>query len=158
MKDLKVMMRITVNAEECAGCRQCEMVCSFKHTGMFSPTLARITVYKDDRDGLDYPVLCHQCSDCPPLELCPTGAITKSKEGWTTVNEVDCTGCGACLDACKYNAIKLNEKAMICNLCMGNPECVKRCPTGALSYETSLESTETPETAFERLRELWSLE
>ena len=153
------MMRIKVKAENCAGCRQCEMVCSFQHSKKFSPSLARVTVHKDDSDGLDYPVMCHQCSQCPPIEACPTGAISKTAEGWTGVDWQICIGCGACVEACKYDAIKLtNEKVLICDLCGGEPECVKRCPTGALEYVEAPESTETPEQAFNRLREAWNIE
>ncbi len=152
------MKRIVIQAEKCAGCRQCEMVCSYHHTGEFSPTTARVTVYKDDRDGLDYPVMCHQCSQCPPMEVCPADAITKTKEGWTKADSSACIGCGACVEVCKYDAIKLSEKAVICDLCGGDPECVSRCPTGALSYIEAPEPTETPESAFKRLREKWSLE
>lgn len=63
------------------------------------------------------------------------------------------------MDACKYDAIKLtDQKAIICDLCSGDPECVKHCPTTALDYAEAPESTETPEIAFSRLREVWSLE
>ena len=152
------MRRIKVYAEICAGCRQCEMVCSFKHTSKFSPSLARVTVIKDDGNGLDYPVICHHCSQCPPMETCPTEAISKTTEGWTWINWQSCIGCGVCVDVCKYEAIKLTDNiAIICDLCSGDPECVKRCPTNAIEYTEAPESTETPEIAFNRLREEWSL-
>lgn len=92
------------------------------------------------------------------MEVCPADAITKTKEGLTKVDSSACIGCGACVEACKYDAIKLSEKAVICDLCGGEPECVARCPTGALSYIEVPESIETPESAFKRLRETWSLE
>ncbi len=57
------MKRIKVKAELCAGCRQCEMVCSFEHFTRFSPSLSRVTVHKDDRNGLDYPVTCRHVCD-----------------------------------------------------------------------------------------------
>ncbi|MFC1802364.1 4Fe-4S dicluster domain-containing protein [Thermoproteota archaeon] len=153
------MRRIKVKAKNCAGCRQCEMVCSFYHTGKFSPSLARVTVHKDDRNGLDYPVMCHQCSECPPMDTCPEGAIAKTAEGWIWVDWQTCNGCGACINTCKYSAIKLAEdKAIICDLCESNPECVNRCPTGALEYIVTDESTETPAQAFKRLKEIWNLE
>jgi Fe-S-cluster-containing hydrogenase component 2 len=153
------MMRIKVEAEKCAGCRQCEMICSFHHTNKFSPSLARVTVHRDDRDGLDYPVMCHQCNQCPPLDTCSTGAISKTVEGWTWVDWQTCIGCGSCIEVCKYDSIKLaEEKALICNLCKGQPECVKRCPTKALEYKETPESTETPEHAFKMLREAWNFE
>jgi Fe-S-cluster-containing hydrogenase component 2 len=153
------MMRVRVIAENCAGCRQCEMVCSFQNTKKFSPSLARVTVHKDDRDGLDYPVMCHQCTHCQPIETCQTESISKTIEGWTWVEWETCIGCGVCVESCKYDAIKLTDrKALVCNLCNGEPECVKRCPTGALEYVEMVESTETPNIAFNRLREVWGLE
>jgi Fe-S-cluster-containing hydrogenase component 2 len=135
------------------------MVCSFQHTGRFSPSLARITVVKDDRNGLDYPVICHQCNECPPIESCPVGAISKELGGWTWVERQICIGCGTCIDSCKYNVIKLAEnKAIICDLCEDKPECVTRCPTGALEYIETDESSETYIHAFKRLREMWNFE
>jgi Fe-S-cluster-containing hydrogenase component 2 len=135
------------------------MVCSFHHTGRFSPSLARVTVHKDDRNGLDYPLFCHQCIECPPIDTCPVGAITKTADGWTWVDWQTCIGCGTCIESCKYNVIKLAEgKALICNLCDGNPECVNRCPTEALSFIETDESTETQIHAFKRLMEMWNLE
>ena len=91
------------------------------------------------------------------MDICPTGAISKSSEGVTTITDEECIECGACLETCKYNAIKLAEKALICNQCSGEPECVKRGPTGALGYSTAPESNETPSTAFARMKELWNI-
>jgi Fe-S-cluster-containing hydrogenase component 2 len=153
------MQRIKVKAEICAGCRQCEMVCSFEHYERFSPSLARVTVHKDDRNGLDYPVMCRQCNECPPIEACPVQALSRTQAGLTWCNQDKCIGCGACQQTCVYRAIKIGEnKAQICNLCSGDPQCVKRCPTGALEYLEMSEFTETPLEAFTRLKEEWGFE
>jgi Fe-S-cluster-containing hydrogenase component 2 len=151
------LKRLIVSAEDCAGCRQCEMVCSFHHEKAFSPSLSRITVIKDDRNGLDYPVTCRNCTDCPPLNQCPTGAIFKNDKGILVTNWEICTGCDLCVQICKYNAIKLNaeSKPLICDHCNGKPNCVSRCPTNALSYIDTPEFTEKPENAFNRLKEKW---
>ncbi len=133
------------------------MVCSFHHTKTFSPESSRVTVIKDDRLGLDYPLMCRQCSDCPPMEACPAQAITK-EEGIIMVDWQACIGCGVCVDECRYDAVKLHDdKALICDLCGGEPQCVARCPTGALSYTESPEFTETPWEAFDRLKEEWGI-
>ncbi len=151
------MKRITVEAERCAGCRQCEMVCSFHHTKRFSPESSRVTVIKDDRLGLDYPLMCRQCSDCPPMEACPTRAISR-EEGVIKVDRQTCIGCGLCVEKCRFESIKLHEgKALICDLCGGEPQCVARCPTGALSYADSPEFSETPWEAFDRMKEEWGI-
>ena len=151
------MKRIKVKAELCAGCRQCEMVCSFEHFNRFSPSLARITVHKEDRYGLDYPVTCRQCNECPPVDACPEQALSR-KEGLTWCSWQDCTGCGICEKACTYDAIKVTDKALVCDQCGGDPQCVTRCPTGTLEYVEMSPSTETPIEAFSRLKEEWGFE
>jgi Fe-S-cluster-containing hydrogenase component 2 len=86
-------------------------------------------------------------------------AISKSSDGWTWVESRECIGCGICVDECRYDAIKITkQKAIICDLCWGDPEGVKRCPTEALEYVEAPESFETPETVFKRLREAWKIE
>jgi len=151
------LKRIVVRAEECAGCRQCEMVCSFQHSGRFSPSLARVTVHRDDLNGLDYPVMCRQCSDCPPMESCPVVALSREAEGVVVADWQLCTGCGLCVQTCRYGAVKMHEgRPLICNMCEGQPQCVERCPTAALEHVEAPEFTETPEEAFRRMKEAWS--
>ena len=129
------MMRIKVIAENCAGCRQCEMVCSFQNTKKFSPSLSRVTVHKDDRDGLDYPVLCHQCIQCPPIETCQTGAISKTTEGWTWIEWQTCIGCGACVSACS-EVFEMGDDGKAKVKTKKNIPCVKEaieaCPVDAI--------------------------
>ena len=54
------------------------------------------------------------------------------------VNKSKCAGCGACIGACPYGAIKLGEdgKAVIdekkCKKC---GECKEACPLGAIEEE-----------------------
>jgi Fe-S-cluster-containing hydrogenase component 2 len=48
-----------------------------------------------------------------------------------------CTGCGTCVQACPFGMIALSSEtgtALICDLCGGDPSCVKRCATGAIAY------------------------
>jgi len=113
---------------------------------------------KDDRYGLDYPVTCRQCTDCPPIHACPEQALSRTEEGLTWCSWQDCTGCGVCENVCTYGAIKVNDKALICNLCGGAPQCVARCPTAAIEYVEMPPSTETPIEAFSRLKEEWGFE
>jgi Fe-S-cluster-containing dehydrogenase component len=46
-----------------------------------------------------------------------------------------CTGCGECVGACPYAAPRVNSDegvAKICDLCQGDPLCIKFCQPGAL--------------------------
>nr|CCE69775.1 TPA: electron transport protein [Pyrococcus abyssi GE5] len=128
-------MRIEVNVSRCAGCRYCELWCSYSHEGVFSLSLSRITIVKDDLLGMDVPVVCRQCDPAPCMEACPTGAI-KRENGVLVVSAEECTGCGECVRACPFGAVKLHVRtkvALICDLCGGDPVCIAKCPTNALS-------------------------
>jgi len=144
-------------SEHCAGCKQCEMVCSFHHSGRFSPSFSRITVLKNDRYGLDYPIVCRQCDRCPPLENCPVNAMSRMN-GIIKVDLELCIGCEKCVDLCKFGAVKVSEgKAIICDLCHGEPECVKRCPTHALNYIETESNQEMPGEAFNEQKKRWGM-
>jgi len=112
------------------------MWCSFVHEGVFSSSFSRITIVKDDRIGLDYPIVCEFCEPAPCVKACPTGALIKGNHGIIIVNEEKCISCGNCVKACPYGAIKLHPiklKPLICDLCEGRePVCVSKCPTNAI--------------------------
>jgi Fe-S-cluster-containing hydrogenase component 2 len=121
---------------------------------VFSPSLSRVTVLKVDKFGLDLPLFCRQCEGCPPLEACPTEALTRTEDGRIRAEREGCIGCGTCVDACPYGAIKLDEssKPLICDLCDGSPACVERCPTQAISFEVTEPSTTPPDEILEELK------
>ncbi len=153
------MKRILVDAERCAGCRYCEMICSFSHEGRFSPSLSRITVIKEDRFGFDYPILCRLCDACPPVDACPSKALKRSPDGTLRLDEEGCSGCGICVKACPHSALKIggSSRPICCDLCGGKPLCVERCPTGALTYQEAEEFDERPMEALRRLMERWGI-
>ncbi|MFP3950640.1 MAG: 4Fe-4S dicluster domain-containing protein [Candidatus Bathyarchaeia archaeon] len=128
------MKRLVIDASKCAGCRICELACSFKHEGVFSPHLSRISVIKKDEYGFDYPLFCRQCDDCPPIRVCPVEALSRAEDDTIRVSD-DCTGCALCVEACTFGAVSFDGSApLICDLCDGEPFCVEMCPTDALSF------------------------
>lgn len=83
--------------------------------------------------ALDIAITCRQCADPPCAAACPTGAIRKRRDGLVEVEEARCIGCGACVEACPFGAITLADgKAIKCDLCGGDPACVKQCTPRAL--------------------------
>ena len=128
--------RLVVDAALCTGCRACEMGCSYVHEGEYSPSLARLHVVKIEESGVDRPITCLRCAKAPCAAACPVEAI--SQDPVTRVVTVDpetCVGCGRCAEVCVSGVIQLRpgtEVPMLCDLCGGDPECARRCPTGAL--------------------------
>ncbi|MBI2303610.1 MAG: 4Fe-4S binding protein [Chloroflexi bacterium] len=79
---------------------------------------------------------CPQCAPAPCIAPCPTGAIYKEK-GIVYIQRDLCIGCGLCLGACPVETIFLNMErgfAAKCDLCGGNPLCVRGCKPKALVY------------------------
>lgn len=134
-----VVPRMLVDAKACAGCRACELACSFVHTGSFTEAAARILVRKDDAMGSDEPVVCRQCGVARCVEACPEEALRRDPATKAVVvDEERCTGCGRCASACPFKVIRfVDDFPLICDLCGGEPQCVKRCPTGAIRYGTA---------------------
>jgi Fe-S-cluster-containing hydrogenase component 2 len=50
------------------------------------------------------------------------------------------------------------SKPLICDLCNGDPACVKRCPTEALRFEEAEFFSESPEETFSKLRKEWEID
>lgn len=119
--------------ELCTGCRICELACSLRKTGRLNPYLARIKVVAQDRLGPHVPVICRHCERPPCQEACPIpGAMTlDQRTGAVVVVPEVCVGCLACVEACPFAAIQVGPAGEVlkCDLCGGDPQCVKYCPT-----------------------------
>jgi len=132
------MKRIWVREELCSGCRACQVACVARHDGRFGTATARIRVTKIEPQGVDRPHVCRLCGRAPCLAACPTGALYKDEmTGAVLLRQEECTGCGACVDACPFGMVAWHPETgypLICDLCGGDPACVKRCAAGAIVY------------------------
>ncbi|MFQ6100373.1 MAG: 4Fe-4S dicluster domain-containing protein [Anaerolineae bacterium] len=133
------MKRILVREDVCSGCRACEVACVAQHEGRFGTVTARIRVTKIEPLGIDHPHVCRLCRRAPCVAACPAGALYRDGvTGATLPHPDDCIGCSACVDACPFGMVALHPETglpLICDLCGGDPACVKRCVTGAIVYE-----------------------
>ncbi|MBM3706490.1 MAG: 4Fe-4S dicluster domain-containing protein [Actinobacteria bacterium] len=127
------------NPEACTGCMVCGLVCSlrFEKNGI-NPERSAIKIINDPEKGIFTPNVCIQCDDAPCIEACSSGALSKDPgTGAIVVDGEDCTGCELCVDSCKFDAIFMHPElkiARICDLCKGEPLCVKYCMQEALLF------------------------
>jgi carbon-monoxide dehydrogenase iron sulfur subunit len=125
---------ICVDIAKCTGCRTCEVVCAFFHTGKVGKYLSRIKAVNIYETGIDGPVVCQQCEEKFCME-CPVDALSIGNNGQIVHSPTLCILCGACERNCPIGAIEIfGEYVYVCDLCGGNPKCVKACPEGALQY------------------------
>jgi carbon-monoxide dehydrogenase iron sulfur subunit len=122
--------------EKCTGCRQCSIACSLKQFGECNPKAGAISIVRDEFDRYELQFVCMQCDDPKCVEACMTNALYKDEDGIVKLNEDKCIGCRMCVAACPYAAINsLNDKIIKCDLCDGDPVCVKYCSTNAIVYK-----------------------
>jgi len=125
---------ITLDLARCSGCSRCEVNCSFFHSGKIGRSGARIKVVKIEEMGIDYPVVCQQCRE-RYCTKCPEKAIRVDSLGQVIVSPTLCTACGTCEILCPIGALELFEEIpLVCDLCGGDPRCVKACTLDAIHY------------------------
>ncbi len=129
---------IIVDASKCSGCSRCEVACAFFHTGMTGRGSARIKVVRIERIGIDFPVICQHCVERYCVK-CPENAIEIGQLGQVVISPTLCVSCGICETLCPIGAIELFEDVpYVCDLCGGDPRCVKACTLGAIRYEPDI--------------------
>ena len=148
---------ISADPTLCVGCRRCEVACTDYNEGKTQPSFARIKINRNYNFGPqgaqigfwrsegtygNQRIIQETCKQCPHpvpcMDACPYGAIEAvPPTNARVVNTAKCTGCRICQRACPWAMTTFDEstkKASKCHLCLGSPECVKACPTGALQY------------------------
>jgi len=147
---------LVADHNKCTGCRDCELWCSFFHLKKFQPSLGFMTVVSTIEKGQYVPVICHHCKDPWCLNACPADAIERDqKTNAVKIIADKCTGCRACADACPFGVIKVTDAGDVlkCDLCSGDPECVKACTRLAVNYvEPAAAYTEKAVAAAGRIR------
>jgi carbon-monoxide dehydrogenase iron sulfur subunit len=136
---------VVIDAAKCTGCRACENYCSLKHEGECAPSRGRIHVVKWEQQGIFVPISCMRCQEPACEMVCPKCATRRDfATGAMVVDANRCIGCLSCVFACPFGATFLDQetgKILKCDLCDGDPTCVKVCPTQALTFEEVSQET-----------------
>lgn len=139
--------RMFVDKSICTGCRYCEGVCYLVHSSsnQVNPRRTRIVVHQDLANGSFAPVVCKQCVRPVCVEVCQLDAMPIDHQLGTPIIDAEkCNGCMACREACPFDAIFFDSEqqvAIMCDMCGGDPKCVKFCRAlhqsySALAYTT----------------------
>jgi Fe-S-cluster-containing hydrogenase component 2 len=136
-----------VSDQACMGCRLCQVACSQIKEKVIRPSIARVQV-PQYYPGVEFPVLCYQCGDeAKCIEACPVQALTVDTSKKLNTIAIDTTKClrttkGAdctlCQDKCPGDSVTFHPTSkapLICDLCGGDPACVKACYTNTLTLK-----------------------
>jgi Fe-S-cluster-containing hydrogenase component 2 len=131
--------------QSCMGCRLCEVACSQIKENKIQPSIARVQV-PQYFPGVEFPVLCYQCGDdAKCIEACPVQALSLDTSKKLNTIKIDTTkclrtakdgDCTLCADKCPGGAVTFHPTSkapLICDLCDGDPACVKACYSATLT-------------------------
>jgi electron transport protein HydN len=135
----------TLDPTRCTPCGACEHACVDARYG--AEGLAADDPFVLERRRLAIRVIagvpsldvCVHCADSPCVPVCPHLALLRYPGGRVELIEPRCTGCGHCIAACPYKAIRrvtalgIAVKCDGCRALPSGPACAPACPTGALT-------------------------
>ncbi len=126
-------MGFDIEIGKCTECKRCMIACSLAKSGSVRMRSSRIEIVPNWPEVPEIRVCRFEdCEGHPCIAACPVAAITESK-GRVLIDAETCIGCSACVRVCPYHAIRMDDGiARKCDLCGGDPACVKECVTEAL--------------------------
>lgn len=86
------------------------------------------------------PKMCNHCENPSCVQVCPTGATYRTKDGVVLIDHEYCIGCQYCVQACPYGARFFNYEKRVTDKCTWcyhritkglKPACVEVCPVNA---------------------------
>ncbi len=157
------------NIANCTGCRECQIACSQIKEDKIQPGIARVQIHQY-APGIEFPVICYQCgSEAKCVENCPTQALSvDSSKGLNnivvdttkclrTAKGGDCTSCQAKCPGSVVVFHPTSKAPLFCDLCNGDPACVKNCPKATIDKNGPRMAAASPDTIALGLQELYKV-
>ena len=149
-----------IDQRKCIGCHACTVACKAEN----EVPLGRFRTWVKYTEKGTFPSVrrhftvlrCNHCDAAPCVDICPVNALHKRPDAIVDLDRDLCIGCRACMQACPYDALYLNEDrgtAEKCHYCAHRtevglePACVTVCPEQAIIAG----DTSDPETPISRL-------
>ena len=138
-----VQWAMVMDVRRCTGCQGCTVACKSENEVPLGVFRTHVRYYEigeyPDVHRARVPHICNHCKNAPCVDVCPTGASQKRKDGIVFVDYDTCIGCKSCMAACPYGARFIHpdlEVADKCTFCMHRvdadivPSCVNTCQGG----------------------------
>lgn len=125
------MKILATRPERCTGCGKCETACALTWFKTEDRAKSRIRISASPA-GAGYEItVCNQNGAC--IDVCPTGALKRNKQGIVMLNKKLCVGCLSCVGFCPNLAMFFHADYMEPFKCVSCGKCVDACPEDALA-------------------------
>ena len=129
---------LDLDPNQCTGCLQCEMACSWENYRSFTTAKSRIKVFTFHHEGRFVPYTCTQCDEAWCMVACPVDAIQHDRRPARRSCSTPRASAARCARSPAPSALSTTSprraRSQKCDLCDGAPACATACPTGAITY------------------------
>ena len=137
---------MAIDTRKCVGCSDCVVACQTENNvpvGFCRDWVVEVVDGTYPNVGIELrSERCNHCDNSPCVRCCPTGASHFEEGGIVLVQHSKCIGCGACIQACPYDARYSHPEGYVdkCTFCIHrvregkDPACVSVCPTSCMYF------------------------